>query len=172
MKKNQTEFLKLCLADALIKLMETQDFELININAICKEADVGRTTFYRHLDNKRGKEELLVFKVKFEWKRYVEIHVDEAKKDKGFTLLKYIYENKRLFTLLNKNGLIIILMSLVEDLVTEGWEKDKKNSYLVAYFAYGYFGVIFQWIKYAFDETPEQVQKNISQTLMTGIKNQ
>ena len=29
MKKNQTAFMKLCLADALIKLMKTQDFDTI-----------------------------------------------------------------------------------------------------------------------------------------------
>jgi hypothetical protein len=36
---------------------------------------------------------------------------------------------------------------------------------LMSYFVYGCFGVIYQWIKYDFDETPEQVQKHISDTL-------
>ena len=51
MKKNQTAFMKLCLADALIKLMKIQDFDTINVNSICKEADIGRTTFYRYFEN-------------------------------------------------------------------------------------------------------------------------
>ena len=50
MKRNQTEFLKLCLADALVKLMADKPYEDISVNAICEKADVGRTTFYRHLD--------------------------------------------------------------------------------------------------------------------------
>ena len=45
MKRNQTEFLKLCLADSLIKLMADKPYEDISINAICEKADVGRTTF-------------------------------------------------------------------------------------------------------------------------------
>ena len=39
-EKNQTVFLKLCLADALIKLMSSQDYDKINVNAICETAGV------------------------------------------------------------------------------------------------------------------------------------
>lgn len=44
--ENTTIFLKLCLADALFKLMETKDFSEININEICKLANVSRSTYY------------------------------------------------------------------------------------------------------------------------------
>lgn len=46
MKKEQsTRFLKLCLADAYIRLLQTQDYAQISINAICACAGVGRTTY-------------------------------------------------------------------------------------------------------------------------------
>ena len=128
MKRTQTAFLKLCLADALIKLMAAQDYNSINVNTICELAGVGRTTFYRHLDCKNSKEEL----------------------------------NRRLFSLLYNNGLIMVIMRACELLVSNGEAWDKALSYLMSYFIYGYFGVIYQWIKYGFDETPEQVQKHIS----------
>ena len=37
MKKNQTAFMKLCLADALIKLMKTQDFDTICVAVTVKK---------------------------------------------------------------------------------------------------------------------------------------
>lgn len=170
MKKNQTDFLKLCLADALIKLMATQSFETINVNAICEQAGVGRTTFYRHLDNKSGKEDLLIFKVGYEWERYEENHADEAAQDKGFAMLKYIYENRRLFLLLYTNNLTTLLMRALEYTITENTLLDRQSSYLTSFFIYGYFGVVYQWIKYGFDETPEQVQNHIGQAIMAHIK--
>lgn len=97
MKKNQTTFMKLCLADALIKLMQTQDFDDININAICEKADIGRTTYYRHFDKKDNKEELLIFKIDYEWERYADEHGEETKTDKGASLTNFIYENRKLF---------------------------------------------------------------------------
>lgn len=170
MKKNQTNFLKLCLADALIKLMSTQDFDAINVNAICEQAGVGRTTFYRHLDNKSGKEDLIVFKISYEWERYADNHPDEVTQDKGFAMLKYIYENKRLFLLLYKNDLITLLMKALEFTITENVEADKQTAYLGSFFIYGYFGVVYQWIKYGFDDTPEQVKDKIEQAITAHIQ--
>jgi len=49
-------------------------------------------------------------------------------------------------------------------LVPGGEVYDKNLSYLMSFFTYGYFGIIHQWIKYDFEETPESV-KNISKEL-------
>lgn len=171
MKKNQTIFLKLCLADALIKLMALQDYDTINVNTICKVAGVGRTTFYRHLNHQKSKDELLMFKLNYEWEYYAEQHEEDVKKDKGFAMLNYIYENKRLFTLLNNNGLVTLIMHLFEQLIPAEEIYDKSLSYLMSFFSYGYFGVVYQWIKYDFDETPEQIKKHIIDTLSSGMKN-
>ena len=81
--------MKLCLADALIKLMLGQDFSSININTICEEAGIGRTTFYRHFDKKANKEDLLKYKLHYEWKTYMDFHPEEIEKDKaGVTIEK------------------------------------------------------------------------------------
>ena len=73
----------------------------------------------------------------------------------------YIYENRKLSSLLYKKGLITLLMRAFEILVPGGEVYDKNLSYLMSFFTYGYFGIIYQWIKYDFDETPEQVKAHI-----------
>lgn len=162
MKKNQTTFMKLCLADALISLMATQNFSEININAICHKAGIGRTTYYRHFDSKNNKEELLVFKIVYQWEQYAEEHKAEVAEDKGFAMMNFIYDNRRLFKLLNENNLIVAMMNVFEKLVlSDNLPCNKDMSYMAAYFTYGYFGVIYQWIKYDFDETPKEIQKHI-----------
>ncbi len=170
MKKNQTTFLKLCLADALIQLMDLQPYETISVHAICDKAGIGRTTYYRHLDKRTGKEDLIVFKVLYDQKVYNERHADAVKKDSGYVLLQFIYENKRLFSTLHKNGLVTVIMRIFDE--GNDWQKEKGTSYLRAFFIYGYFGVIYEWIKYGFDETPEQVQRHIAETLMHAVENQ
>ena len=170
MKKNQTDFLKICLADALIKLLELKEYAEINVNEICELADVGRTTFYRHLDKNNGKEELLLFKISYEWERYSEKHEEEIKKDQNLGMSSFIYENRKLFSLLYKKGLIMSLMKAFEILVPGAEAVDKNVSYLMAFFTYGYFGIIYQWIKYGFDETPEQVKAHIDNAILSGMK--
>lgn len=162
--------MKLCLADALVKLMSTQEFDSINVNAICEQAGIGRTTFYRHFDNKNNKEELLLFKLLYEWERYADTHEADVNADKGFAMMNFIYENRRLFSLLHKHGLIVTIMRVFEEIITEGTEVDKNASYMVSYFTYGYFGIIYQWIKYDFDETPKQIQEHIAGAFASAAK--
>ncbi len=167
MKKNQTDFLKLCLADALIRLLASQEYEDISIHAICELAGVGRTTFYRHLDKNNGKEELLLFKITHEWECYQEKHDEEIRKDRNLGMSSYFYENRKLFSLLYKKGQITLLMRAFEILVPGGEVVDKSTSYLMSFFTYGYFGIIYQWIRYDFDETPEQVKKHIDDAVFS-----
>lgn len=90
-------------------------------------------------------------------------------KDTGFALTCFIYENRRLFSLLYNKGRIVVIMRACELLVSGEETWDKNFSYLMSYFIYGYFGVIYQWIKWGFDETPEQVQKHIIDTFSAGL---
>ena len=73
----------------------------------------------------------------------------------------YIYENRRLFTSLYEKGLITVIMKAFEILVAGGEVPDRNLAYLMSFFTYGYFGIIYQWIKYGFDETPEEIRKRI-----------
>ena len=169
MKRDQTAFLKLCLADALIKLMDTKDFSEINVNAICREANIGRTTFYRYFESKNSKEDLLIFKILYEWEQYAARHTG-IQQEKDFGLTGYIYENRELFTKLYRSGLITVIMRAFEELIPAGEPQDKQSSYLLSFFTYGYFGIIYQWIKYDFDEPPEQIQQHITNTLAAGLR--
>ncbi|WP_139650571.1 TetR/AcrR family transcriptional regulator [Raoultibacter phocaeensis] len=168
-KRNQTAFLKLCLADALVKLMKSQDFESISVSAICATADVGRTTFYRHFGNKDSKEVLLVFKIIYEWECYAELREEEVKEDRGFALTNYVYENRELFSLLNRHGLITAIMRAFDSLMPMNETSSKSQSYLMSFFTYGYFGIIHRWMQYDFDETPDQLQKHVLDTLLSRV---
>lgn len=161
--------MKLCLADALIKLMKVQDFDTINVNAICREADIGRTTFYRYFENKNSKKEMLLFKIKYEWELYSSKHEND-KQEQGSELTAFIYENRHLFSALYHSNLISVIMRALEDLIPSGETCDKHSSYLMSFFIYGYFGIIYQWIKYDFDETPQQVQKHIHDMISVSLR--
>ena len=170
MKKNQTEFMKLCLADALIKLMLDQDFSSININTICEEAGIGRTTFYRHFDKKANKEDLLKYKLNYEWKTYKDFHPEEMAGNKDGLLFRFIYDNRDLFSLFYRRGLITTIMSIVEDFMFEKQTYGRDYAYIMSYMTYGCFGIIYQWIKYEFDESPEQVFGHIQDAITSAAQ--
>ena len=127
-------------------------------------------TFYRHFDKKANKEDLLKYKLHYEWKTYMDFHPEEIEKDKAGALFQFIYDNRNLFSLFYKNGLITTIMSIVEDFLVEGETYGKDYAYIMSYMIYGYFGIIYQWIKYGFDETPEQVFGHIQDAITSAAQ--
>lgn len=163
-KEESTKFLKLCLAEALIRMMQEQSYESINISAVCERAGVGRTTYYRHFDTKGGKEELLVFKLVSEWQAFAEKHREEKEKDWTKVFLGYVYENRELLRLMYRSGLVTAIMRAFDEL--SDWKEEKNSAYLRAFFVYGFFGVVYQWIRYDFDETPEQIVQHTAEAVL------
>ena len=98
----------------------------------------------------------------------MDFHPEEIEKDKAGVLFQFIYDNRNLFSLFYKNGLITTIMSKVEDFLVEGETYGKDYAYIISYMIYGYFVIIYQWIKYDFDETPEQVSHHISQAIVSA----
>ena len=62
----------------------------------------------------------------------------------------------------------IVMLKSFEILVPGGEVVDKNVSYLMLFFTYGYFGIIYQWIKYDFDETPEQIKSHIDGAILSA----
>lgn len=169
MKKNQTAFVKLCLADALIRLMQERPWAEIGVSEVCELSGVGRTTFYRHCDCKGSMDELLLFKLCYDWERYELLHREEAECDIGCTLLRYIYESRELVLLMYRNGLEGALRRAFERL-TAAAVPAGGNDYLRSFYSYGYFGVICRWIERGFDDSPEQLCGYVREAIGGGCK--
>ena len=67
------------------------------------------------------------------------------------------------------------LSTLMQDVFRETYrshyedEYQKVQRYLMSFFTYGYFGIIYQWIKYGFDETPEEIKKRIDGAILSAV---
>ena len=64
-----TDFLKECMADALLKLMKDKDIDKVTVTEITSLAGVGRSTWFRHFTTKS---EALTFKLVALWRRWSE----------------------------------------------------------------------------------------------------
>ncbi len=155
-----TAFLKECLADALIKLLETKPMEKITITEIAKLAGVGRTTYFR---NFKSKEEMLFFKLILLWERWVEEHSIEKEKyfnaGNTLTFFQFNYSIRPLLELMySRNLQSALFRSFYNDLMP-------KNSllpidrYESSFYLYGLFGLLDEWITRGFKETPEQMNE-------------
>ena len=156
-----TEFLKECMADALIKLLAIKPIEKITVQEIVTYAGVGRTTWFRSFASKR---EALVFKLEKLWVQWtVKNHLLEWDWEKELTegLVVYydcFYQNKDLFLTLYAGGLSgVVFEACNHVMVKNSSEGEERENYPVRFYAGAIFGVIDEWIRGRFRDTPQEL---------------
>lgn len=155
-----TEFLKECLADALIKLLKTKAIEKISIPEIAETASVGRTTYFRNFANKN---EVLTFKIVRLWERWAEEHnLTERRKytvNNALDFFRFNYSIRDLLGLLYEKNLQSALYDAFYSIMVSQYGVNAVECYKSRFYSYGLFGLLDEWIKRGFYESPEEMAK-------------
>lgn len=140
---------------ALIDLMKQYSFGKISISQVCREAQVGRASFYRNFDSKRDiLEKRLVILIQ-EWGAEFERTGDINAFSE--TLLKHYYKHKAFYLLLYRQG----LSDLIYDNLRAACKLDEAQSSLERYgkamFAGMLFGWLAEWMRCGMPESPDEL---------------
>lgn len=153
-----TEFLKECMADALIKLLDKYPFDKITIDLVVCTAGVGRATWFRHFSSKQ---EAVVYKLKLLWYRWcADNEINEWRKfdpDNVEPFIMFFYTYKDIHRLLYKSGLMSCIYDAFYTVMSEGYHVEKAGNYHTGFFAHGLFGLISEWIAGDYKDNPEQI---------------
>lgn len=152
-----TEFLKECIADALLRLMREKDFDSISITEITELADVGRVTYYR---NFKSKEDILLFKLKLltkEWQQQEETKMETEPLRNMVAFFKFIDSIKDTILLLYHSKLMYVFQDYFYEIIGPKEDEKQEDAYLKAFASYGMFGLINEWIRGGMRETPQQL---------------
>ena len=148
-----TDFLKECMSDALIKLMSEKSIDKITITDITNLADVGRSTWFRNFSTKS---EALSFKLVKLWERYISeyqnLRFSNAKVFFEFNysiqnVLKTIYNAEMQHSIYDACCIVMLPQNDVTAL----------DCYKFRFYAYGIYGLLDEWIKRDFKETPDEM---------------
>lgn len=165
-----TEFLKECLADGLIKLLKTKPIEKITVPEIAETASVGRTTFFR---NFTSKSEMITYKLIRLWDRWAEEHnLLEKKKftlDNATDFFNFNFNIKDLLMLLYQRDLQPTVYDAFYKVMVPQFGANAQECYESRFYSYGLFGLLDEWIKRGFNETPAQMAEMIKAIIHKGI---
>ena len=153
-----TNFLKECLADGLIKLLETKPIEKITIPEIAKIAQVGRTTYFRNFSSKN---ELLTFKLICLWERWADSHNMEDYRRYSVKnapeFYAFNFANRELLSLIYKRGLQTVIYDAFYTVMAPYDSADPVECYYIRFYSYALFGLLDEWIKRDFFESAEEM---------------
>ncbi len=171
MKKERPEqqFLKECIADALLLLMKKKSLDRITIVEITNLANVGRVTYYRNFKNK---EDILIYKVSLlldKWYKEATENNYTNKEEICISLFRYLVTLEDVLENIIQSGLEHILLlsnySIFEDFIN----LSISEQYSRYYHAMGLSGFILAWIKRGMKESPEEMANILTQTILKHI---
>ena len=170
---------RLALRDALISLLEESGWDDINIQALCERANVGRSTFYLHFQNK---EELLVSGLN---DLRAGLRIQAALANKGTSgslpfvrgLIEHVYEQRALFRAIigRRSGHVVqkrfreMVNQLVEEeisLPATGWQREAGARYVAG----ALVELLAWWVDAGTARNAEEIEQFFSQLTLPVIK--
>ncbi len=155
-KNTTTESLKEDIADALLELMKTKDFDKITVSEVVDLAKVGRVTFYRNFTTK---EDVLNYRLELLRSQWLSMRKTEKLKDiPSFFWFMYFI----------RNTLSIIYHAGLDHIILETFYENRKQDEQTSpssrteeletcFIVHGLFGLLGEWVHNDFKETPGEI---------------
>lgn len=163
------DYLKECIADAIIVLIKEKPMEKISIDEIVKRAGVGRATYFRSFHSKN---EAITFKFIKMWEQYCKLN--DVKVRDSFDLnnaqqfFEYNYSVRHILEIVYCAGLQeAIHESFYRIMLTIEHNSDAKQLYREKFYAHGLYGLLDEWVKRGFSETPDEMTQMLIQIVST-----
>jgi AcrR family transcriptional regulator len=175
------------LQDALVELISEKGFETVTIQEIIDKANVGRSTFYSHFQDKSELlhscfSELGQLLERFESQLLEgnQNNRDNIHSDLILKMFQFVGRNHRLFkALLSKGGiavftpaiyskLVVYLQSALKRSKLSGHQTPLQTEMISHYFVSAFIGIVRWWVEKDIPCTAEEMDKLFKQLSMTG----
>lgn len=153
------DFLKECIADAVLALVQEKPVGKITIDEIVQKAGVGRATYFRAF---KTREEAVTFKLIKLWEQYCELNSIEVRDSFDLNnaqhFFRYNYGIRHLLKTVYRAGMQEALHeSFYSILLTMEHRANAQRLYREKFYAHGLYGLLDEWVKRDFCETPEEM---------------
>ncbi|MBQ7433492.1 MAG: TetR/AcrR family transcriptional regulator [Lachnospiraceae bacterium] len=155
------DYLKECIADAILVLIKDKPIEKITVDEIVKKAGVGRATYFRTFHSKA---EAITFKFVKMWEQYAELNDlkvrDQFDINNALDFFEYNYSIRHILDIVYAAGLQEALHdSFYQIMMPPDHAHDFMRSYREKFYAHGLYGLLDEWIKREYQETPAEMAK-------------
>lgn len=153
-----TDFLKECMADALLQAIKEKPFSKITVNGIAETAGVNRSTWFRNFSDKN---EAITFKLIRLWDRWADEHGMKERRrytlDNAEDFFAFNYSIQDLLSEIYREKLQVCVYNAFYQVMMPQYGADPGECYEARFYSFGLFGFLDEWIKRDFYETPEEI---------------
>lgn len=161
----QNQFVKECLFDALMILMEKKSFSRITVTELTQKAGVSRMAYYRNYINKYEIINDYLDSLFEDYSEELEKYKNQNINQNTFVFFQYFRKQTRLINnLINSNMTTLLLErfnkylpKLFHQLFIESPFSPEEERYQLAYTAGGFFNVLIAWLANGMKESDEEM---------------
>lgn len=160
---------KECIADALIYLMREMPFKAITITEIVDYGQVSRASFYRNFNSK---EEVLLYKIRLLWTRWAENRDPTIKENlhkQTTSFFEFLKSIQNVLIPFYTSGQSHIILKHLYTLIGPDKNSDREDTFRRAFYVYGMFGIMNEWILGGMHESPHMLSDLITSRLTNEI---
>jgi AcrR family transcriptional regulator len=157
---------KLWMEDALLKLMQTEDYREITIQEITDNAGLSRRTFYRNYCSKDEILEGYFYKIWLEYESLIRRQTDLALPNIARIFFSVMQKHFDFLSLINRHHLLPLFLSKVDGLLHPAFEELKgekmpfsKESiqYALTFSTGGFMRILIRWMNNSVQKSPEEM---------------
>jgi len=167
---NTSEFLKDCMAGAVMKLLEQWPLDKIQVKQICDASGYHRASWFRAF---HSKSEAVTYHMVRLWQIYCERHGLKGHNDwvidNAEAWFQYNYEIRDTLRLLYRRGLMKELADSFTATLHDHYISDPIHAYHTSMFAFTLYGILREWIIRDFDQPPVVMARIVRDTIASML---
>lgn len=159
---------KLWMEDALLKLMETENYSEITIQEITYNAGLSRRTFYRNYSSKAEILEGCFYKIWLEYESLIKLQIDLSLPNIARIFFTVMERHFDFLSLVNRHQLLPLFLSKVDELLPPAFNQlkgekmpfPKENiQYALTFSTGGFMRILIRWMNDSELKSPEEMAK-------------
>jgi AcrR family transcriptional regulator len=157
---------KLWMEDALLKLMQTENYREITIQEITDNAGLSRRTFYRNYFSKDEILEGYFYKIWLEYESLVRKQTDLNLPNIARIFFAVMQEHFNFLSLINRHHLLPLFLSKVDELLPSTFDELKgekmpfpkeSTQYALIFSTGGFMRILIRWMNDSGQKPPEEM---------------
>lgn len=160
LKSQKSRFNRMCIAEAIIDLMKTQELKKIKVSAVVKKAGVSRTTFYKHFNCLEDVLDDYMNEIVAEYsvEREKNSDIKSLYDYKNILLTIYFFDQYAdFFKTVTKQGYYSLLIDAMNSFMTKDIYFEKFDIYQLYCYSGGLLNIFIKWEEDGKQEKPEEI---------------
>lgn len=160
LKSQKSRFNRMCIAEAIIELMKTEELKKIKISSVVKKAGVSRTTFYKYFNSLEEVLDDYMNEIVAEYnvERAKNAEIKSLYDYKNILLTIYFFDQYAdFFKTVTKQGFYSLLIDAINSFMTKNIYFDKNDLYELYCYSGGLLNIFIKWEQDGKKEKPEEI---------------